>query len=132
MNIFVKQLRLPMRFVDIGIQQIHSTLRSVTSSNVSLNDRMNEYIHIRDIHESSSLSHNTHTACSLILMSTQCGHLYIGLVHSFVSLSFLIICVYNILFCFTLFHSTCVRTHSFSKQKHELIIGMYVCEPIQC
>lgn len=67
----------PMCFIDIGIQQIHSIfVRSVTYSNVTLNDRMNEHIHIKNVSELSSLSHNTRTARSLILMSKQ--RAYIG------------------------------------------------------
>lgn len=63
--------KLPVCFVDIGIQQIHSIVHSVAYSSVSRDDRMNEFIHMESVSALSSLSHSTHTTCSLMLMSKQ-------------------------------------------------------------
>lgn len=130
MNIFVKQFRLPMCSVDIGIQQIHSILRSVTSTNVSINDRMNEYIHMKNtLRVVVSFAQYSHSMFFDFDVKTVCAYALVSFFHSSLFPSWLYVCT---IFCFallyfTLFHSTCIRTHSFSKQKHELTIGMYVC-----
>lgn len=116
--------KLPVCFVDIGIQQIHSIVHD---------DRINEYIHMESVSALSSLSHNTHTTCSLMLMSKQSVHMLVSLHHkNFISstlpLSLFPSCLNMCtLICFALLCAV-LRAYvhtSFSKQKHEPTIGVY-------
>lgn len=99
----------PMCFIDIGIQQIHSIfVRSVTYSNVTLNDRMNEHIHIKKcvwiVVSFTQYSHSTFFDFDVKTARIYWSRSFTWIFSISLTLSpflaLIIMCVYNILFCF--------------------------------